>query len=532
MSYLVLARKWRPQTFEEVVGQEHVTQTLKNALAQGRVAHAFLFSGPRGVGKTSVARILAKALNCVSGPTPNPCNQCQNCLETTQGTSLDVLEIDGASNRGIDEVRELRENIKYLPAHGRYKVYIIDEVHMLTKEAFNALLKTLEEPPPHALFVMATTEPHKVPVTILSRCQRYDFKRLPAALIHEHLSRLTVQEGWHLEPEGLQLIAREAEGSMRDALGLLDQVVTFGGQQVSATEIARILGVTERRLLLQALRAIIQRQGAEILQLVEELHEHGLDLKRFYQDLVMYSRHLLVASLGAEARHLVEVADPEWEQLQTIARQSSLPHLFNLLTVLLKGDEDLRRTSFPRLALEILLLRLVQLEPLTPLSDWLERLTALEARLAAGVAEPEPAMIAGEKAAPAREPKVAETPSARWPEFLEFVQQREAGILSDTVCSCRLVQEEDHRLIVAVDDSGQVSGPPALTRLQELAREFFGSRYHLVVESASPPVAVPTTPASRKKSPLAELKQQAMEIFGGEWLTEPARQAPTKEESR
>ena len=250
MAYQVLARKWRPQTFEEVVGQEPITRTLQNALAQGRVAHAFLFSGPRGVGKTSVARILAKALNCVAGPTPHPDNTCEVCREITNGSSLDVLEIDGASNRGIDEVRDLREKIKYLPSQGKYRVYIIDEVHMLTKEAFNALLKTLEEPPAHAVFILATTDPHKVPVTILSRCQRYDFRRIPTGMIQEYLGKLAAQEGWHIDPEGLALVARAAEGGLRDAQGFLDQVVTFGGEGVTAAEIARILGVTDRGALL------------------------------------------------------------------------------------------------------------------------------------------------------------------------------------------------------------------------------------------------------------------------------------------
>ena len=375
MAYQVLARKWRPQTFEEVMGQEPITRTLQNALTAGRVAHAFLFSGPRGVGKTSVARILAKALNCEAGPTPHPDNTCQLCQEITNGSSLDVLEIDGASNRGIDEVRDLREKIKYLPAQSKYKVYIIDEVHMLTKEAFNALLKTLEEPPAHAVFILATTEPHKVPVTILSRCQRYDFRRIPTGVIQAHLARLAEQEGWNIDPEGLALVARAAEGGLRDAQGFLDQVVTFGGDGVSVAEIARILGVTDRGSLLGALTAIIDRHGPDLLNLIETLYNQGHDLGRFYQDLILYARHLLVAGLHPEARHLAAVADTEWDALIALARRTPAVHLHNLLSVLLQGEEELKRAPQPRLALEVLLLRVprltdqVRLDPLIVLEE-------------------------------------------------------------------------------------------------------------------------------------------------------------------
>ncbi len=550
MSYQVLARKWRPQTFDEVVGQEHVTRTLKNALASGRVAHAFLFSGPRGVGKTSVARILAKALNCAQGPTPTPCNQCQSCQEITLGHSLDVLEIDGASNRGIDEVRELRENIKYLPAHGGYKVFIIDEVHMLTKEAFNALLKTLEEPPAHAIFILATTEAHKVPVTILSRCQRYDFKRLTTAAIQEHLTQMVQREGWSLAPAGLQLIAQEAEGGMRDAQGLLDQVITFGGPEVGPAEIARILGVTDRRLLLATLEAILQRQGAKILDIIAECHEHGHDLRRFYQDLLIFSRHLLLAKLGPETRGLVDIADQEWESLQVLAQSVSLAHLFNLLSILIKGEEELRRSPQPRLSLEILLLRLVSLEPVLDLPAWLARLEALEARLGPyretsapeprETSPPIPTVQALEPAHPENTPSRSAAPpvppaddapidDARWQAFLHFLEQHDAGPLAGRLAGSRLLGQEDGVLLVAPTPAWRSAPEQQKEQLQHLVQQFFGSRYRVAIG----PVPAETRPLrlvpSKRQLTLTELKPLAQEIFGGHWLPT-AKPAPAPQE--
>uniref|UniRef100_A0A7V6A111 DNA polymerase III subunit gamma/tau n=1 Tax=Desulfobacca acetoxidans TaxID=60893 RepID=A0A7V6A111_9BACT len=533
MSYQVLARKWRPQTFEEVVGQEPITKTLQNALSTGRVAHAFLFSGPRGVGKTSVARILAKALNCVNGPTPHPCNACEACQEITSGSAMDVLEIDGASNRGIDEVRDLREKIKYLPVDGKSKVYIIDEVHMLTTPAFNALLKTLEEPPAHAVFVLATTEPHKVPVTILSRCQRYDFRRIPTALIQEHLHKLVQQEGWDLDAESLALIAREAEGGLRDAQGFLDQVITFGGEQVTPSEVARILGVTDRNALLSALAAIISREGPALLELIDDLYNQGHDLKRFYQDLVQYARHLLLAGLHPEARRLAEVADSEWDELVSLSRRFPAVHLHNLLSVLLAGEEELKRAPQPRLALEVLLLRLLHLEPLTPVADWLKRLEALEKKLTTAipaVARRPPDSAASEEsqpqppAAPPRPPLELASPTPdnlaeAWQSFLAFLQQEEGGPLSAKLARAHLTDLKDHTLVITGDRTLHFNGSHQKTRVQELVSAFFGPRYRLQVEiKASEP---PKKAARREKKPLdmATLKQQALEVFGGQWLS-------------
>jgi DNA polymerase-3 subunit gamma/tau len=548
MTYQVLARKWRPQNFEEVVGQEPITRTLQNAISQGRIAHAFLFSGPRGVGKTSVARILAKALNCQEGPTAHPCNQCQACREITLGSSMDVLEIDGASNRGIDEVRDLREKIKYLPSHGQYKVYIIDEVHMLTKEAFNALLKTLEEPPAHAVFVLATTEPHKVPATILSRCQRYDFRRIPTAVIQSHLEKLARQEGWQIDAEGLSLIAREAEGGLRDAQGFLDQVVTFGGDKISAAEIARILGVTERGSLLKALSAIIQRQGPDLLELIDDLYNQGHDLQRFYQDLVWYARHLLLAGLHPEARHLVAVADQEWEEIALLARQANPVHLQNLLSVLLQGEEELKRAPQPRLALEVLLLKLIHLEPVMPVAAWMARLEQLEKRLGPGgprliaiaphaaAAAPEPPSSPAPAAAPpVAVVSVAATPPAaagetdletRWRQFLEYIKEHGDGPLYGKISQCRLLGMADHCLQVEAGRSWNAVGAGHEDRLRELARAFFGPQYSLEIKAPEKKRTGKSPAAAKKPVDLDTIKQQALEIFGGQWVGPAGKEEP------
>jgi DNA polymerase-3 subunit gamma/tau len=377
MSYLVLARKWRPQVFEEVIGQRPITQTLQNAISQKRVAHAFLFTGARGVGKTSTARILAKALNCEAGPQINPCNQCTTCHEISSGTSMDVIEIDGASNRGIDEIRELRENVRYTPAKNRYKIYIIDEVHMLTREAFNALLKTLEEPPPHIIFVFATTEPHKIPATILSRCQRYDFKRIPLKEIIGSLKRIVEEEKVQISQRGLFSIAQESEGSLRDAQSLLDQVISYGGKEIRDEDIAEVLGVIDRKILYDTIEAIANRNSERCMEIVEHIYHYGYDLQHFCRELLQYFRNLILMKVSQQPEGLMELPKEEFEILKKQAERFQFDQLNHLFSLLLRGEEEVAQSTFPRIMLEMTLIRMATLRPILPIDEILKKLEGL-----------------------------------------------------------------------------------------------------------------------------------------------------------
>jgi DNA polymerase-3 subunit gamma/tau len=388
MSYLVLARKWRPRVFDDVVGQEHVTRTLQNAIRQDRVAHALLFTGSRGVGKTSCARILAKALNCERGPTVDPCGVCAACLDITSGGSTDVLEIDGASNNGVEQVREIRESVKFLPARGKRKMYIIDEVHMLTTAAFNALLKTLEEPPAHVVFVFATTEPHKIPETILSRCQRFDFKRIPEKKIVDAIGRIAAAEGVEVAPEALHHIAREAEGGMRDSLSLLDQVIAFCGTRIDEAQVREVLGIADRGLLTSLTQAVLEGDGQRALLVVEELFHFGLDLQKFAAEFVQHLRDLMVVKLCRDPARLVDLPESEVEQLAALVVDQPPARLHRLFSVMMQGAEEVSRSSFPRLALEMSLLRLCEQGATLPLAEVLKGLSRLEARLDGGESPP------------------------------------------------------------------------------------------------------------------------------------------------
>ena len=378
MSYLVLARKWRPQVFEDVIGQRPITQTLQNAISQKRVAHAFLFTGARGVGKTSTARILAKALNCETGPSINPCNQCKTCHEISSGTSMDVIEIDGASNRGIDEIRELRENVRYTPAKSRHKIFIIDEVHMLTREAFNALLKTLEEPPPHIIFIFATTEPHKIPSTILSRCQRYDFKRIPLKEIVESLKRITEEEKVQISQRGLLYLARESEGSMRDAQSLLDQVISYAGKEIRDEDIVEVLGLVDQKILYDTLEAIADRDAGRCMDVVEQVYLYGYDVQHFCRELLHSLRNLILMKVSQHPGHLIELPEEELQVLRKLAERFPFDHLNHLFNLLLRGEEEVAQSTFPRTMLEMTLIRMATLRPVLAIEDILKKLEGLE----------------------------------------------------------------------------------------------------------------------------------------------------------
>ena len=386
--YEVLARKYRPRTFDEVVGQDVLVRTLTNAISTGKVGHAFLFCGPRGVGKTTTARILAKALNCRrgEGPTPTPCGDregaCEACREIMDGTSLDVQEIDGASNNGVEQVRELRESARYRPARDRYKVWIIDEVHMLSTGAFNALLKTLEEPQPHVKFLFATTEFHKIPETILSRCQQFDLRLVSARTLVTLLREVARKESITVSDASLARVARAAEGSVRDALSLLDQVLAFCGSEVKDEDVPALLGMLDRELLLEASSAVAAGDGRTLLLLVERLADHGADYRHFLKELVLHFRELLLLKLAPEARSLEEQLTPEDRaRLVPIGEAFSEEDLLRCLDVLLKTDQEMRLASDARVCLELTLLKLSQLRRLVSLVSLVERVERLSAGL-------------------------------------------------------------------------------------------------------------------------------------------------------
>jgi DNA polymerase-3 subunit gamma/tau len=406
MSYKVIARKWRPQTFDEIVGQEHVTTTLKNSLTSGRIHHAVLFTGIRGIGKTTAARVLAKALNCERGPTPEPCNRCTACTEITEGRSLDVKEIDGASNRGIDSIRELREGVAFAATRDRYKVYIIDEVHMLTTEAFNALLKTLEEPPPHVVFIFATTELHKVPATIASRCQVFEFKRASIQTLVAHLGRIAAAEGIRTEDDALRLVAREADGSMRDACSLLDQVISFAGESIDAEAVGQVLRSGNRGVLEDLLGAVLAQDPAVALRIFQDTQDRGLPARQVLRDLARHlSDCMRVSLLGRDAALETGLTDAEVSAMARMVGERPPEALAMLLNLLVIASDRAADSRSPDLLAQATIVRASRLGTLTAVEGLVARLEAI------AQGRPAPPIPAVPQGSPPARP-VAEAPAA------------------------------------------------------------------------------------------------------------------------
>jgi DNA polymerase III subunit gamma/tau len=378
MGYQVLSRKYRPQSFEEVVKQDHVTRTLINSITSGRLAHAILFSGPRGTGKTTIARILAKCVNCATGPTATPCNTCRSCKEITSGHAADVFEIDGASNNKVDNIRELRENAVYMPAHSPYKIYIIDEIHMLSDSAFNALLKILEEPPAHVLFFFATTEPNKIPITILSRCQRHDLRRIDIDSIIGHLEDICQKEKITISKEGLSIISREADGSIRDSLSLLDHVISSATGDVTTDEILDILGGIERQVLFDISRAVFDRDIVRVIEIISLLYSRGQHMMRCFAEILDHFRSLLMVKMGGGKTVLSEVPQHEIDAMNKQVAQVSLIYLNQILDMLFKEEKNIKLAVDPKLTLEMAFIRMFQIQPALSLDELIEKIDLLQ----------------------------------------------------------------------------------------------------------------------------------------------------------
>ena len=546
MSYLVIARKWRPQAFVDIAGQEHITRTLQNAISADRIAHAYLFTGVRGVGKTTAARVLAKALNCEKGPTPNPCGQCSQCEEIAQGSSIDVLEIDGASNRGIDEIRQIIDNVRYQPANSRFKVYIIDEVHQVTKDAFNALLKTLEEPPPSVKFILATTEPHRLPATILSRCQRYDFRRINLREIVQRLGAIAKSEGLDITEGALVLLAREADGSMRDAQSLLEQALAMAapadasGKKIPADEVLlqEVLGLAERSTLYEISAAVLGGQAQRCVELVAEVVSRGRDLNRLSRDLVEHFRNLLVARLTAKGGangaqqtiSLLDLPDQEIVDLAAQSRTLSIETLLDYFDFMAAGDEEITRSATPRFALESLLIRLAGLPQTLPVTELIERLERLEGKpSAAGSVKERVAPPVQERATPPIRPTATVAAAATsapvpatdaWRDFIAAIG-KEKKFLASNLDNAKPLELPPGRLKIGVSERQHLAfllDGDNLATLKEQAAKFFGQDVNVqIVSLISDSVAEPrdsgfsVNPAD-DRSPMVN---EALRIFGG-----------------
>jgi DNA polymerase-3 subunit gamma/tau len=543
MAYQVLALKYRPLIFEDVIAQDHITKILGRAVKTGRIAHGYLFTGPRGTGKTTTARILAKALNCVEGPTPTPCNKCPICKEITSGSSLDVLEIDAASNTGVDDVRTLRENIRYLPTSGKKRVFIIDEVHRLSGSAFDALLKTLEEPPEHAVFIFATTEPHKVPQTILSRTQRYDFRRVPTTALASHMAKLAKLEKVKIDEEAIYLIARKGEGSVRDSLSLLDQMIALSDEKITAELTASALGIVDRQLFIKLMEIIAAGKTEPVFGLVRDLFDSGAGIEEFANDFIDYLRNLLVQKSASDPDAFLDVSAVEKEALIRQTAYFTEADILRMIQILAELLAEIKKGYDERLFLEICLVRLTRMESSITLQEVIERLNRLGTPAAAPASQsdgglfnnvkPAAPVTTGRDASPPPndipapdQPQVSKSEAPfesgkplnlprvqmSWKKFLDSLKRRKQ-MLASLLSMGQVRAVEDNRITVSFNSNYStnkqvVEKPESKTVIEETLREFYKLTVRIEFELDTTPAA----PAPTRKH--AEVEQvDAEDLF-------------------